>query len=185
MNRSDALTVSAAAVLLLVAACTDKQAVGPTGTSMSIPDAPSSVKGPVVQSATGSGIFISVDNLRTFSFTAQRHADGTVSGQWVRVNHASKGGLGRSEGQVTCFTISGNTVWLGGFAKSGLFSTPDSSRDVAWRVADNGQGSSAPPDQMSLQVVGAFSGFAADYCATTPGSPALLNIEAGNIQVRP
>ena len=148
---------------------------------MSIPDAPSSVKGPVVQSATGSGIFLPAGNFRTFSFTAQRYADGTVSGQWVRVNHPTRT---RSEGQVTCFTIIADTVWLGGFAKSGLFTIPDTS-DVAWRVADRGQGSNALPDQMSLQVVGAPLGFAADYCATTPGIPALLNIEAGNIQVRP
>ena len=55
----------------------------------------------------------------------------------------------------------------------------------AWRVLDNGQGNNADPDSISLQFVGAASGFAANYCTTTLSTPALNNVQAGNIQVKP
>ena len=39
-------------------------------------------------------------------------------------------------------------------------------------------------DQISLQFVGQAPGFAANYCAVIPASPALRDVVAGNIQVR-
>ena len=141
-------------------------------------------RGPVVQSVTGSGNFTTGGgNFRTFTFTARRHADGTVTGQWQRVNHVGNASESKSHGQVTCFTIIDNQAWIGGFATSGLFSTPPNN-EVATRVVDNGEGSGST-DQISLQFVGAGPGFAAGYCGTTPTSPALNNVAAGNIQVRP
>ena len=68
------------------------------------------------------------------------------------------------------------------FATSGLFSGPPNNGS-AFRVVDNGQGASAVPDQMSLEFVGTLPAFPADYCATTPASPALNDLEAGNIRV--
>ncbi len=122
---------------------------------------PSFSTGPVVQSVTGSGNFVGVPVfIRIFTDVGQRLADGTVRGQWERVNHGLPGGAGSSHGVVTCMTIIGNQAWLGGYATSGNFSTPPNN-EVAWRVTDNGQGANAPPDEISLQCVGAEPGFAA------------------------
>ena len=175
MRKAIALSVG----LVFAVACADSV----TEPESNIPG-PSFATGRVVQSVTGSGSFIFAGNNRTFSFTARRHADGTVSGQWERVNHLNESQT-KSHGQVTCFTIvGGNQAFLGGFATSGLFSTPPNN-EVAWRVVDNGQGANAPADQISLEFVGAVPGFAAGYCAATPAAPALNAVQQGNIQVRP
>ncbi len=153
-----------------------------------VPD-PSFGKGRVVQSVTGSGSFAVVTqqgDWRTFAFTARRHADGSVAGQWERIRRQPGNASGtKSHGIVTCFTIIGNQAFLGGFATSGLFSTPPNN-ESAFRVVDNGQGANAPAaDQMSLEWVNAPPGFAAGYCADMPTDLALNDIQAGNIQVRP
>ncbi len=146
---------------------------------------PSFGKGAVQQSVSGQGSFIFAGNNRTFSFTARRHADGSVSGEWERVNHLGNASQAKSHGLVTCFTIfGGNQAVLGGFATSGAFSASPNN-EVAWRVADNSEGAGSPPDQISLQFVTAGPGFAANFCVT--GSPfiGLNNVVNGNIQVRP
>ena len=137
-------------------------------------DAPNAV----VQSVTGSGQFTAGGLLRIFAFTAVKRADGTVSGGWQQDNRAADV---KTHGDVTCFTIIGTSAWIGGVAKR----TDASPGEVAWRVVDNGQGANAVPDQISLKVDGAGPGFAANYCGTTPATPALNNVEVGNIQVRP
>ena len=158
-------------------ACAD----GPVPTEGDIPS-PLLGVGRVAQSVTGSGSFILGGNNRTFSFTARRHADGSVSGEWERVNHVGNASQTKSHGQVTCFTISGNQARLGGFATSGI--APNLA--ALWHVADNGQGANSPPDQISAQFVGGGLGNVAPYCAGTLGNiPALNNVVNGNIQVRP
>ncbi len=143
-------------------------------------------RGPVVESASGSGSFI-VDppgDRRTFSFTAKRFADGSVEGQWERIRRQDGNAAdSKSHGVVTCFTIIGNQAWVGGMATSGVASDPPNN-ETAFRVVDNGQGKNAPADQMSLQFVSGGPGFAAGYCDATPESPALRDIESGNIQVK-
>ena len=143
-------------------------------------------KGPVVQSVTGSGSFVAPEgDWRTFSFTARKYADGSVDGQWQRIRRQPGNAKeSKSHGIITCFTIDGNKAWLGGYATSGLWSTPPDN-ETGWRVVDNGQGKNAPPDQMSLEYVGASEGFADYYCSETPDDPDLYDIESGNIQVRP
>ena len=75
-------------VLMLMSCSQDKSlapdAISPTESSTSLG---SLTKGSVVQSATGSGSFIFAGGNRTFSFTAQLFADGSVKGEWQRVNH--------------------------------------------------------------------------------------------------
>src|SRR5687767_12945007 len=65
----------------------------------------------VIQSARGSGNLTVAGELRTFTFHAQRSADGSVSGEFQiiarqvdRVSH----------GRITCMQIFGNSAWLGG-----------------------------------------------------------------------
>jgi hypothetical protein len=140
---------------------------------------------PVIQSVTGSGSFVAPQgDWRTFAFTARSYADGSVAGQWERIRRQPGNASGtKSHGVVTCFTIVGNQAFIGGSTTIGLLSTPPNNEN-AWRVVDNGQGANSPPDQMSLEFVGAPPGFAANYCATTPAAPSLNAIQAGNIQVK-
>ncbi len=147
---------------------------------------PSLAKGRVTQSVSGSGSFIFGGSNRTFSFTAKLHADGSVDGQWERVNHLGNASQTKSHGQITCFTIfNGNEARLAGFATSGAFSTPPNNAAL-WHVADNGQGANSPPDQISLQFVGVVPGNAALYCAGAFGNiPPALNNVVGDIKVRP
>ena len=182
MKQRKRFWVLAVALSLLAVGCSDDQVVNPTESSV---PTPLFVMGAVVQSVTGAGNFTIDGNFRTFAFTARRHADGTVSGAWERVNHLNESQT-KSNGRVTCFTIfGGNQARLGGFATSGLFSTPPNN-EVAWRVADNSEGANSPADQISLQFVNVAPGTAGPYCAGAFGNiPALNTVVAGNIQVRP
>jgi hypothetical protein len=141
--------------------------------------------GPVIESVTGSGSLVFPNSHRTFSFTAHMYADGTVDGQWQRVNHSSNG-QAHSHGIVTCFDIDGNHARLGGFATSGVQSDPPFN-GVAWRVEDNGQGNNNPPDRISFQFVGLNEeefGDVSSYCSGEFGNiPELIEISAGNIKV--
>lgn len=183
MRKTECLTAVLGLVFLL-SACGDP-------TSLVAPEMPSQdvilpkAANPVVLNVTGSGsITVPAGYRRTFAFTAQRRRDGSVSGQWERVNRVDGNASGvKSHGVVTCLAIIDNVVWLGGYATSGSFTEPGNS-DVAWRVADNGQGRNAPPDESSFQFVAAPTGYAAAYCDETPEAPALLPIEAGNITIR-
>jgi len=141
-------------------------------------------KGPVVESVSGTGNYTtSQGDWRTFNFTAQRHEDGTVDGQWERIRREDGNAAdSKSHGIVTCLTVVGSQAWIGGIATSGLNSAPPNR--VAWRVVDNGHGASAAPDEISGQYWMAGRGFPAWYCAETPPDPALNDIEAGNIRIK-
>ncbi len=142
--------------------------------------------GRVVESVSGSGsfrVFTQTDDWRTFSFTASRHAEGTVGGQWERIRRQEgTASESKSHGVVTCMVIVGNEAWLGGYATSGLWSEPPNNH-VRWHVRDNGEGPGSTPDQISLQNVGVSSAGTANYCANAPTNPDLFELEAGNIQI--
>ncbi len=152
---------------------------GPEGVAIT----PPAVRGmgAVVQSVTGSGAFTGGGGLlRTFSFTARRHADGSVHGRFTGFNRNSGG---RIAGRVTCFTIKGNAAWIAGVIEHANFDVIGD--ETGWRAVDNGPASSATPDQLSFAV----GVTAADFCAETPGPPpaglGLVDIEAGDIKVQP
>ncbi len=141
-------------------------------------------RGGVVESVTGSGHF----RRRTFTVSAQRFADGSVTGQWERINHVAGGGEAefRSHGVVTCFNNVGSSVFIGGLATGGRKSTPPNN-GVAWRVADNGPGGAT--DQNSFQFTGAPPLDVADYCNLVFDEiptlfTILFTILRGNITVR-
>jgi hypothetical protein len=137
--------------------------------------------GPVVQSARGAGHFTVGGELRTFSFTALKYADGTVQGEYQLFNRSSGT---RLHGDVVCLSVVGNLAWIGGSQEHGSDGFPPDLEN-GFRVADNGEGANDPPDGMSLMFVNAGPGFAQAYCTARPPAPAPLNpIEAGNIQVR-
>jgi hypothetical protein len=132
--------------------------------------------GPVVQQVSGGWNDRFPTFPRTFAFTAQRFADGTVAGKWER--------FGVCQGDVVCFSVDGNKAWIGTIAKDtngpcNVFNGTEG----GFRVEDNGEGANAPPDKMSLQFVDLGTGGAADYCATQPDAPDFLE-GVGNIQIR-
>jgi hypothetical protein len=132
----------------------------------------------VAELVTGSGNFRIDGRLRTFAFTARRHGEGSVRGEWQLLNRA----LGaKAHGNITCVTVVGNQAWLGGTTERIGGGTGG---EVGWRIVDNGSGATAPADQISLAFVGREPGFAADYCATAPLEPGLFDVEAGNLQIR-
>jgi hypothetical protein len=134
---------------------------------------------PVVQSATGQGSLIQADERRTFAFSAVKHADGSVRGEFQLINRLSGVII---HGTVLCLTVVGTDAWLGGVIDH---SNLDLSDETSFRVRDNGEGRQTEPDGISLMNVNQPSGFAAEYCASTPQYPPLNAIVAGNIQVRP
>ena len=135
----------------------------------------------VLRSVTGSGHFTTASGeLRTFSFSAREHADGTVKGEFQGLNRAIDV---RAHGDITCFTIVGNTAWIGGSIEQFPSDPSSVGLDAFWQVVDNGQGANAAPDQISRASVLAPGG-AAIQCANTPNL-GLNNVEAGNIHVRP
>jgi len=137
----------------------------------------------VQESITGSGNFTDGDgDFRTFAFQAHRFSDGTVTGQWTRINHTED--LDPAHGIITCFLISGNQVLASGFANTGIFSAPPNN-GVGFNFVDNGQGKNSPPDQMSLQFVGLTPAAVTSYCAGGFGfpNPPLNDVEAGNLKI--
>ncbi len=158
---------------------------------------PALLGGRVMLSATGNSIVTAtIPGLtfpRYFTFTARRHADGSVAGQWERVNrrpHEFGGGLIEQQGIVLCMTRSGNQVWIGTLTVGG----PDDGRERGFRAEDNGEGPNAPPDRISGHRT--FTGFsAADFCENQTPPFLLFDITSppdpgggpnpGQIQVRP
>ncbi|HET6760510.1 MAG TPA: hypothetical protein VFH13_00340 [Gemmatimonadaceae bacterium] len=152
----------------------------PTGPATPTAPSLSQGSGPVVQSATGAGHFTVGGELRTFSFTALKYADGTVQGEYQLLSRLTGAKI---HGDVVCLSVVGNQAWIGGSQEHGSDGFPPGLEN-GFRVADNGEGANDPPDQMSLMFVNAGPGFAQFYCNVRPPAPALNPIEAGNIQVR-
>ncbi|HMG18140.1 MAG TPA: hypothetical protein VK573_05400 [Gemmatimonadales bacterium] len=133
----------------------------------------------VVQSATGQGSLIQADERRTFAFSAVKHADGSVTGEFQLIGRLSEVII---HGTVLCLTVIGPDAWLGGVIDH---ANRDLGGETVFRVRDNGEGQQTEPDGISLMFVNQPPGSAAAYCANTPPSPAFNAIVAGNIQVRP
>ena len=154
----------------------------PPATVAKSTEASTKLTGPVVQSATGAGQFTVAGELRTFSFTALKYADGTVQGQYELFSRSA--GV-RIHGDVVCLSMVGNHVWVGG-------SQDQSNNQVAFpaggengfQAVDNGQGANDPPDQLSLMFIDGAPGFAQAYCDARANAPPLNPIEEGNIQIR-
>ena len=125
-----------------------------------------------LEKITGSGHFVTVFPAytpgvwRTFTISARKAGDGPVDGKAKIVLHPKGGPADVVRLTVTCFTVEGNTAWIGAH-KPGNVPT-----DVAFQVVDNGEGSGDSPDQVGLyieaQVFGYPAGFAQDFCDDTP-----------------
>lgn len=172
-----------AAFAVALAACGGGSAPQPTAAKSAPAAAASSqASGPVIQSATGAGHFTIAGELRTFSFTALKYADGTVQGEYELFSRVSGT---RIHGDVVCLSVVGNHAWVGGSQDQG--SNPagfPEGLENGFQAVDNGEGEGDPPDELSLMFIDGAPGFAQAYCDIMADAPPLNPIEGGNIQVR-
>lgn len=139
---------------------------------------------------TGSGhhtrVVGGVAELTTFSFNAQSHQDGRVTGQY-QYNFQANGFA--IHGPVTCVTRLGNQVWVGGIVDRVVTDNPNfetlQGLEMWWRSTDNGEGADSPPDETTGVGFG-FPGStvtAASWCRDQKLTLVARPVEHGNIQV--
>jgi hypothetical protein len=134
------------------------------------------------ESVTGHANFVAAGFHFSYSLSAIRHKDGSVSGQFE--NHVENALTGEfllaAHVRITCFTINGNIARIGGVIErqTGIPVPPETEGFIT--VVDNGEGDAAPPDLASAPALGP----AATHCETGFARP-LFEIDRGNIQVRP
>jgi hypothetical protein len=132
-------------------------------------------------SASGHGNLTAGGELRTFSFTAVTHKDGTVTGEAELDNRSTGNTIHLS---INCLTVSGNKALVSGVVTNSH--GPDDF--VGWigtfEVIDNGEGANDPADRISLVFL--FSPPTTISCTSFMFSSFSTSpIEAGNIQVNP
>jgi hypothetical protein len=135
---------------------------------------------PVVASASGSGHMVRNGFNRTFSFSAQKYADGTSTGQ-LQLNSREFDVVVHIA--IDCLRIEGNRAHMSG--RITYVSNPDEG-DVGELnrlvVEDNGEGADAPADMVS--GIPANPGSAnPETCETNTLIPNRV-VQRGNVQVR-
>lgn len=165
--------------LILLSACSESTLdVSSSDTDATLAPIATQSNGNVSSQVNGSGHFTWGGELRTFTFNAREHADGTVAGNWQFYNRAYDS---KANGRITCMQEHDGITYIGGFMKKGDRSG-EPNNEIGFRVVDNGEGNNSPTDQVSLMFVGGGNGFAQHYCNGNILAPALIDIEAGNIQ---
>jgi hypothetical protein len=176
------------AVLLLASGlalgCSSDAAPNPTGPTVSAANTALESATQGQQQVTGS-IFINLVEFggapQRMSFSAIRHRDGRVTGQF-QIFSSQEPGI-RIHGIVTCLGIDGNLARLGGVITRS--SPPGFESAGFWRVVDNGEGHHAPPDLSSDLFAFTPPEIVEEFCAVGFDFPPLLPSPQGNIQVRP
>jgi hypothetical protein len=183
MSRSP----SVAALLLasgLALGCSGDLDPNPTSPSLSSAITPLESANQGQQQVTGS-IFINLADFggapQRMSFSAIRHRDGRVTGQF-QIFSSQEPGV-RVHGIVTCLGIDGNLARLGGAITRS--SPPGFEGPTFWRVVDNGEGRHAPPDLSSDLIPFVPPEIVEEFCTVGFDFPPLIPSPQGNIQVRP
>jgi len=202
-DRATHRTASKLGLLLLLPAvavgCSD-QSLPTASTSPAGPPALSTGANPVVLSASGSGHANLDGGWRTFSFTAQKRADGTTTGQ---IQFRNRGNGTASHGEIFCLNTVGEGIYAiaargtnrleggdpGPFPPLPPAVLPDD-WGMLFAVRDNGEGAGAAPDQFSqtANTTLFFAGLGCTNPAALGFTPAVVEslmspVEAGNIQV--
>jgi hypothetical protein len=136
--------------------------------------------GQVVASATGSGQIRVSGDLRTFTFNAKTDNSGVTSGQTQGFNRNA--GV-RWHGTLNCLNVIGNVATMSGVVTDISPVTPPNfvvGSNIVFQVIDNGEGSKAPPDLISLTF---FLGVGPPPGCTGFGVFATIPIENGNVKV--
>jgi hypothetical protein len=134
-------------------------------------------------------------SLLHFAFTASAGADGSAVGQFQH-EYESAGGVVSFQGRVTCMAVEAATgrAWVGGVITQNNSTNPgvlgaihQPGHDVWFRVVDNGEGSDAAPDRLTVLGFEGGGGIAtsAQYCDARLWNEAnTWAVASGNIQVR-
>jgi hypothetical protein len=134
----------------------------------------------VVASATGSGQIHVSGELRTFTFNAQTDSSGVTTGQTQAFSRSS--GF-KWHGTLDCLNVVGNVATMSGVVTDISPETPPFfvvGSHILFQVIDNGQGSNAPPDLISLTF---FYGTGTNPGCTGFGIFATIPVEHGNVKV--
>ena len=140
------------------------------------------------RSAIGSGQIISGAAPRRITFAAVRHADGSVSGEYLLNTPGVEipGFFTRIHANIICFRIVGNEARIGGVVDQS--SDPGFlGRDMAFLAKDNGEGFNNPADRLSPPFIPTgIENFAATFCEESAqlSDPPLYSIENGNVSIR-
>jgi hypothetical protein len=140
---------------------------------------PSASADPSLQSASGSGQVHLGLPLRTFAFSATKAAEGTASGE-AQVENRSTDFRGHIT--IDCVNVLGNVAVMSGVWTSSTSPNIPVGTDAFFAVQDNGEGQSAPADEITLT----FSGLGIPCTFITDPAllaPFLVPIESGQIQV--
>ena len=135
----------------------------------------------VVASATGSGHIHISGSLRTFTFNANTDSSGVTSGQTQGDNRSSGT---KWHGTLNCLNVVGNVATMAGVVTDitpGLGDPFLVGNFIVFQVIDNGEGSKAPPDLISLTFF--FPAGSPNPGCTGFGVFATSPIEQGNVQV--
>jgi len=161
---------------LLVLSCKPlvDQVVSPSTTVLQ-----NSVSPPIL--VTGSGHIEAGAGLRNFSFHAQQLPDGSVEGSYriLRTDLSTEFAV-----DVTCLSVVGNQAWV-----AGIISESDSPGVLLGTVSyfyaiDNGEGSNAQPDIVSLARVNDRAGEDILFCTTHPTVLPPRVVQFGDVQIR-
>jgi len=140
------------------------------------------------QSATGHGNLTVGGELRTFSFNAIRHQDGTVTGEWELKSRATDVVM---HGQVTCLLAiarpTQGAAFMGGVVTRVDGDAPgvEPGTPVAFSAFDNGEGNDNFADAMTLVELTTPDVVARQCAVGLRVGGGAVPIEDGNIQVRP
>jgi hypothetical protein len=133
----------------------------------------------ILASATGSGNTTVAGELRTFSFVAQVDADGVATGM-AQVNNRMVGEMFQLS--VDCLKVVGSTAIV-----SGMFTRHTDTHAIGltgiFAAVDSGEGSTAP-DRVTQVFFFEPGVLRCSDLEPVDASPFLVDIEAGNVQVR-
>lgn len=128
----------------------------------------------------GSGHVDGAAGLREFTYHAIQHPDAGVSGSYKIV---LPNGL-FFEADVSCLAVEGNTGWVAGVIRATNAGIVVIGSTSMFYAIDNGEGSGAPADIVSLAAFNMPGGVDLEFCHERPLLLAPLEITGGNVQVR-
>jgi hypothetical protein len=193
-NHQPAALVLLCCALALIGCASDTEA-GPTNPSAA-PAGDSQLQAIGSQQRVTGVAFITLpddpnQNKQRVSFSAGRRQDGSVRGRLKLSSTQNFGadpdsvrGL-RFHASITCLGIEGTTARLGGFVTKSFHPFVFEGEPWTMMVVDRGKGGASPRDLTTDLSLRLFPNEVEEFCAGIGEPGTLVEIERGNIQVRP
>jgi hypothetical protein len=139
---------------------------------------PATATAGVTQHASGQGGITIVGELRTFSFNAETHSDGTTTGHAELINRFGGNDVHMS---IDCLRVIGNVASISGQVTKSNNPLFLEFSEVVFSVQDNGEGAGSPADVISFAF---FDLPQPGYECRDQLFPPAFAIENGNVQVK-